>query len=111
MAAVINLFIDLCLVRSLGIFAAAISTLVASVFLYFYRDLHVRNYVRFLSIKDAAYILSFICLIYVFYVNKELINIIVFVVSIIIAVILNYKMVYMILAKTMNKILRSHRWS
>lgn len=110
-AAVINLFIDLCLVRSLGIFAAAISTLVASVFLYFYRVLHVRKYVRFLSIKDAAYILCFICLIYVFYVNKELINIIVFVVSIIIAVILNYKMVYMILAKTMNKILRSHRWS
>ncbi|MBC5710562.1 oligosaccharide flippase family protein [Hungatella sp. L12] len=108
-AAIINLLIDLCLVRHFGIFAAAISTLIASVFLYFYRGLQVRKYTHFLSIKDIVYILCFICLTCIFYVNKSSVNIIIFVVSIVISVLLNYRMGCKMFIKTKNKFLKNRR--
>lgn len=45
-AAVLNLAIDLLLIRYIGLYAAAISTLISNVVVYFYRKIKVRKYVK-----------------------------------------------------------------
>jgi O-antigen/teichoic acid export membrane protein len=102
-AAIINLIIDLALLKFIGIWAACISTLVADFTIYLYRKHKIKEYVKLkelnmipayiiLAIIAGAYYLKFIpgfnivayyiinvitfifAVIYVFTINKKLIN-------------------------------------
>ena len=105
-SAAINLIIDLYLVRRLGIYAAAISTLVASAFLYFYRAIRVQKYVKFLTINDAIFLCSFSILLFIFYVSNSVLNAVIFALCMIVTIILNYKVCWKIVMKTKNKFLK-----
>lgn len=98
-SAIINLIIDVCFIKIIGIRAAAISTLIASLFLYLYRAVHVQKYVKFLSLYDVVYIAIFVVLLTIFYIDVLLISIVCFCISIIITIVLNYKMCLKILFK------------
>lgn len=65
-AAALNLIIDISLVKFIGIYAACISTFVASLIVYFYRKKKIRKYIKLkeLKWKGPILILSIICLAY-----------------------------------------------
>lgn len=52
-AAVINLAVNILLIKFIGIYAAAISTLVSSVFLYLYRKIKIGKYVKLKESKTV----------------------------------------------------------
>ena len=71
--ALINLFVDLLLVKFIGIYAAAISTLVSCMVIFYYRKYKVRKYVNLKSNNMiVGYILLALTLI-LYYINKNII--------------------------------------
>ena len=65
-AAVLNLVIDLALIKYVGLYAAALSTLISNVVVYFYRKIKVRKYVK-LEENWKKQLLSIVAAIAVFY--------------------------------------------
>ncbi len=65
-AAIINLVIDLLLVKSIGIYAACISTLVADLIVYYYRRKKLQKYVKLKELKwlGPVIITIIVCLAY-----------------------------------------------
>ena len=65
-AAGINLVVDLALVKSLGIYAACISTLVADLIVYYYRKIKLKKLIRLREVKilGPTIILIIVCLAY-----------------------------------------------
>ncbi len=65
-AALINLVIDLLLVKTIGIYAACISTLVADLIIYYYRKNKLRKYIRLKELRFTGplIILAIICFCY-----------------------------------------------
>ena len=51
-SAIINLAVDILLIKFIGIYAAAIATLVSSIFLYIYRKYKMREFVKLRKSKD-----------------------------------------------------------
>ena len=65
-AAIINLVIDLVLVKQIGIYAACISTLIADLIIYFYRKNKLKKYIKLKELKFVGpfIIMLIICLAY-----------------------------------------------
>ncbi len=65
-AAIINLIIDLLLVKFIGIYAACLSTLIADLIVYIYRRNKLKKYIKIKELKwfGPAVILTIVCLAY-----------------------------------------------
>ena len=81
MAAIINLGMDLILIRHIGTYAAAVSTLVSSYSLYLFRRIKVRKYVKLSEKFNSVYLFLFIVALGIFYSNVPVLNICAFVAS------------------------------
>lgn len=104
-AAVLNLIIDLLLIKKIKIYAAAISTLLSYVFLAFYRYIDVKKYI---DIKISKKFLCTSIMIYIFctiiyYKNNFYLNILNLIVIIIISYIANKKIINKLLKKIGGK--------
>lgn len=53
-SAIINLIVDIILIKFIGIYAAAISTLLSSIFLYMYRKAKMKEFVKLKKSRDLA---------------------------------------------------------
>lgn len=53
-SAIINLIVDMILIKFIGIYAAAISTLLSSIFLYIYRKAKMKEFVKLKKSRDIA---------------------------------------------------------
>lgn len=102
-SATINLIVDLFLIKWIGIYAAAISTLVASIYLYFYRAIIVRNYIRFLNMSDLFYLFVFIILLIIFYIDNQYLSIIAFLSCIGFSIFLNKNLILQLQTKMFIK--------
>lgn len=65
-AAIINLVIDLALVKFIGIYAACLSTLIANLIVYFYRKKKLRRYIKLRELKwqGPMLFLGIVCIAY-----------------------------------------------
>lgn len=94
-AGIINFLINICLIRHFGIYAAAISTLIAFFVISIYRVISIRKYF-FLKLNTHKNIIiagMFSFEIYVFYTGSQNLNIIGTMIAIIYAIIVNYNMI------------------
>ena len=91
--ALINLVIDLCLVKYIGIYAAAVSTMIAYFALFVYQYVDINKYYKIkLDIYSNIYMLIiFFIGIIMYYINIFLYSIIYIIISMIILIIFNYK--------------------
>ena len=91
LAAIINLAIDIALVKFIGIYAAAISTLVSYMLLAIYRYIDVQKYVKikFLKKDIAINIIIYVFTTILYYYNNIILNIINIMFAIIYAIIIN----------------------
>lgn len=89
-AAIINLLIDVVLIHSIGIYAAAISTFVSSYFLYIYRKIKIKKYIKIKDEINVTYIITFAVALTVFYFNNNIITVFSFVAAVISSIIINW---------------------
>lgn len=99
-SAIINLAVNILLIKFIGIYAAAISTLVSSVFLYMYRKLKIGKYVK-LKQSKTVFVSSIITIIvFVTYYSKNLaFQAIALLLTGVYVYLINYNVVKMFLAK------------
>ena len=107
-AAVINIVVNVLLIKKIGLYAASISTIVAYLAMFIYRAIDCRKYVKFkLDVKMLmalviAYTLTFI----MYYINISWLNVIMFVVIIIFSALCNknsFKSIGKILKRKFSK--------
>lgn len=75
-AAIINLVVNLLLIKSIGVYAAAISTLIANMVVNYYRKIRVKQYIIFKNEKNILKVVILIFIIIVYYINNIYLNII-----------------------------------
>ena len=88
-AAVINIIINLLFINKIGLYATALSTLLSSLFLYVFRKIAVRKYVKLHINEEFLFIVISIIQLIIFYYGSELVQCITLVLVILLAVILN----------------------
>lgn len=104
-AAIINILINLTMIKKFGLFAASISTLVSYIILTIYRYIDVQTYLkiklnyRILIITSIAFAIS--CIMY--YINSIVFNIINFIFIIVLSIILNKNIIKKIITKFRRK--------
>ena len=98
-AAIINLAINLILIRWIGIYAAAFSTLIANLAVYIYRKRKVRRYIQLNeNWKSSIIAIIIACMIFIlFYSEKTVYVLLACCISIAYALITNYEMIKNIL--------------
>lgn len=69
-AAIINLFVDVLCFSTIGVYAAAVSTLMSALFLYFYRKIKIRVYMNAFRKSDIVIVTGFVCACLLFYSNS-----------------------------------------
>ena len=92
-AAGINLLIDIALVKVIGVYAAAISTLVSSYFLYIYRKYKMKKWFYAFNKMDYFIVIVFIVVVWVFYLNKSVIRWACFFIAIIGCILINTQLI------------------
>ena len=106
-SSILNIVINLVLIKFIGLYAAAISTLISCIFLYIYRLIGVRQYIK-LNVEYNFIIISIIIFIlstYLYNINDYISNVINLSINIIIVYIFNFK----IIKKGFNKILKRRK--
>lgn len=98
-AAIINLVINLLLFKFIGIFAAAISTLIASLFLYLYRKYKMKKYFNAYEKNDVGIQIAFVFFTIVFYVNNHILNIVAIMIALLIVIFVNLNTFYSFIKK------------
>lgn len=88
-AAGINLGVNLFLVKFLGVYASAISTLVSAYFLYAYRSRKVKKYFKSKPYEELAYSLGLAIIVGAFYITSDIMRIISAVAAALLAIWLN----------------------
>ena len=92
-AAVINIVVNLALIKKIGLYAASISTIVAYLSMFIYRTIDCKKYVKFkLDIKmmiilTLAYVFAFI----MYYINLPILNVVMLIGIVIFSIIYNKK--------------------
>ena len=101
-AAIINLAVNIIMIRSLGIYAAAISTLVANFTVYIYRRIKVGKYIKLKENWKNRIVSLIICILIIilFYVQSKTSIIVGCIVSICYALIVNFNVIRFILIKS-----------
>lgn len=74
-AAVINIGVDVALIKFIGLYAASISTLVAYATMSVYRYFHIKKYVNVPLHKKAIYLLITVIVCLSYYYNNDIMNI------------------------------------
>ncbi len=102
---IINVIINFALIKYIGLYAAAISTLLAFGILFIVRYIDVQKYIDLRLNKKNCYffIIMFTISFIVYEINNIILNIIVFLLSIIIFIILNFKSIKAIFIKLFYK--------
>lgn len=92
-SAVLNLVVDLALFKFIGVYAAALSTLCSSWFLYIYRKKKMKIYFNAFEKNDIVIIGIFIFIMYLFYDDNYVFNIINVVLSLILSIVANMEII------------------
>ena len=106
-SSILNIVINLVLIKFIGLYAAALSTLISCIFLYIYRLIGVKKYIKlnveynFIIISMIIYIIS----VSIYYINDFKLNII----NLIMCVILVYIFNLNIIKKGVNNILKRRK--
>ena len=110
-SAIINIVINFLFIRYIGLYAAAISTLVAYLAMSIYRYYDVRKYIKIkISKIDMLLITSlFIMAIICYQFNNITLNIVLLIISVIISIILNYKLIIDIIFKIKTILRKLHK--
>ena len=106
-SATINIIINLVLIKYIGLYAAAVSTLISCILLYVYRLIDVKKYIK-LNVEYNFIIISIIIFIvstYLYNINNYISNVINLSINIIIVYIFNFK----IIKKGFNKIFKRRK--
>ena len=106
-AAIINIIINLMLIKSIGLYAAVISTLIANLIIYIYRRIALKKYIvlekSFLKIGWGLFILECIF----FYNNKIWITLLGIVIAMVYSISVNKKILKSIFNSIKNKLLKT----
>lgn len=98
-AAVINLVVDLMLFKLIGVYAAAISTLASSLFLYLYRKYKMKKFFNAYKKDDAGIFVVFVILVGLFYLNNDKLNLTAIMLALVVSIIFNGQTVCLLLNK------------
>lgn len=102
----INLLIDLCLIKVIGVYAAALSTAVAYLTMAIYRHFDLKKYVK-LRIDYKILVLSVVAFVLVFvayYINNSVINMVSLMLVIVYSIVLNRKFIVSVVMSVVGKI-------
>lgn len=90
-SAVINIFVNIVLIKSIGLYAASISTVIAYALMFIYRWIDVKKYVKFNVNKILMFALTIMygITIFTYYLKNSMISVIVLVIVVVFAVIAN----------------------
>lgn len=72
-SAIINLVVDIVYIKTIGIYAAAISTLLASIFLYVYRKYKIKDFVKLKHSKDMSFTIIITLIVFLSYYSNNII--------------------------------------
>ena len=102
--AIINLVVNLALIKFIGIYAAAISTLISCMVIYYYRRIKIKKYINIKNVNMLSGILLLIINVISYYVNKNIvIKFIVLLITLLYCIYENKQMINMIWKKLINK--------
>jgi O-antigen/teichoic acid export membrane protein len=103
-SAIINLVVDIVLIKFIGIYAAALSTLLSSIFLYWYRKNKMREFVKLKHSKDLTMTILITLVVFVsYYSNNVIFQAIALVLTVIYAMLMNKGIVKMITGKFIKR--------
>ena len=90
-SAVINIFVNIALIKSIGLYAASISTVIAYALMFIYRWIDVKKYVKFNvnKILMFALIIMYGVTIFTYYLKNTMISVVVLVIVVIFSIITN----------------------
>lgn len=90
-SAVINIFVNIALIKSIGLYAASISTVIAYALMFIYRWIDVKKYVKFNVNKILMFALTIMygITIFTYYLKNTTISVVVLVIVVIFAIITN----------------------
>ena len=90
-SAVINIFVNIVLIKSIGLYAASISTVIAYALMFIYRWIDVKKYVKFNVNKILMFALTIMygITIFTYYLKNTTISVVVLVIVVIFAIITN----------------------
>ena len=89
-AAIINLVVNIMLIRKIGVYAAAISTLLSSIFLYIYRKKKIRGFVKLKHSEDMKYTILITLIVFLsYYSNRAIFEVLSLLFSIVYALMVN----------------------
>lgn len=90
-SAVINIFVNIALIKSIGLYAASISTVIAYALMFIYRWIDVKKYVKFNVNKILMFALTIMygVTIFTYYLKNSMISVIVLGIVVVFAVIAN----------------------
>lgn len=96
--AIINIVVDILLINFIGIYAAAISTLVSCMIIYYYRKLNVKKYIKLKKVNlRTGYFIMGISLILYYYNNNFIIKLLNLLIVIIFVIFSNQEIINKIL--------------
>ena len=90
-SAVINIFVNIVLIKSIGLYAASISTVIAYALMFIYRWIDVKKYVKFNVNKILMFALTIMygITIFTYYLKNSMISVIVLVIVVVFTIITN----------------------
>lgn len=90
-SAVINIFVNIVLIKSIGLYAASISTVIAYALMFIYRWIDVKKYVKFNVNKILMFALTIMygITIFTYYLKNTMISVVVLVIVVVFAIITN----------------------
>ena len=103
-AAIINLAVDLALFKFIGLYAAAISTLASSLFLYLYRKYRMKKFFNAYEKNDAGILTVFVALLILFYINNQALNVVAVIIALLVSVLFNFHTICVIVKRLEKRV-------
>lgn len=103
-AAAINLAVDLVLFKFIGVYAAAISTLASSLFLYLYRKYRMKKLFNAYEKNDAGILTVFVALLTLFYINNQALNVVAVIIALLVSVLFNFHTICVIVKRLEKRV-------
>ena len=103
-AAIINLAVDLALFKFIGVYAAAISTLASSLFLYLYRKYKMKKFFNAYEKNDVGIIIVFVALFILFYVNNQALNVVSVIIALLVSILFNFHTIFVFVKKLEKRV-------
>lgn len=82
--------LDFALFKFIGIYAAAISTLASSLFLYTYRKFKMKKFFNAYEKNDISILMVVLFLFLLFYINNKVLNIVAVIIALSVSIIFNF---------------------